>query len=143
MKGADDLIRKIEKIRINAIKKHARKATKKALAPVKADAVENAKEIDDPKTREKIYQNIQIQSGKSNDKNEIKYRVGVKGGAKQNGSKKRGRGGDTFYWRFVELGTATIPAVPFLRRALASNNETSTEIFGQEMWKGIQEDIRG
>lgn len=142
MRGSEELLKTLEKMRLNAVKKHARRAAKKALAPVKSDAIENAKQIDDPNTREKIYQNIQIQTGKTKDKNEVKYRVGVKGGAKQNGVKKRGRGGDTFYWRFVELGTATIPAIPFLRRALAANIEASTEIFGQEMWKGIQEEIK-
>ena len=140
--GLEEVLKKMEQMRLNAQKKHVRKSVRKALIPVRDDAKANAKQIDDPNTREKIYQNIQIQSGKTKNKNEVKYRVGVKGGAKAKGDKKRGRGGDTFYWRFIELGTAKMPAIPFLRSALEKNKQNAITIFAEEMRKGILEDIK-
>ena len=139
--GLDDVLNRMSTMRLNVQKKHAKKAAKKALKPVKDDAVKNAKLIDDPATAEKIHQNIQIQIGKPKNKDEIIFRVGTKGGAKSKNTKKKGKGGDTFYWRFVELGTSTVAAEPFLRPALAKNLDKSTNIFAEELKKDIMGDL--
>jgi len=66
------------------IKKFVRKASRQAMNLVRDAARNNAKSIDDPKTVEKIHKNITVQAGKTKDKNSIRMRVGIKGGAGQN-----------------------------------------------------------
>lgn len=139
--GLDEVLNRMATMRLNVQKKYAKKAAKKALKPVKDDAIKNAKLIDDPATAEKIHQNVQIQIGKPKNKDEIIFRVGIKGGAKSKNTKKKGKGGDTFYWRFVELGTSTIPAAPFLRPALAKNINKATVIFITELKQDIAGDL--
>lgn len=95
---------------------------------------------DDPDTPEKIDLNIVTRKGKS-PPGDIKYRVGVLGGARDYeayGEIKTGKsasanpGGDTFYWRFLEFGTERIRATPFMRPALSENVEKATKRFVRE-----------
>lgn len=116
-----------------AAKRISRKSARKAMAIVRDAARQKAKSFDDPSTNNKIWKQIVVQSGKSRNRDEIVMRVGVKGGARvpytNNAQNRRlGRAGKTykteghhFYWRFLEFGTAYIPAVPFMRPAFNQN----------------------
>lgn len=139
--GLDEVLQKLETMKLNARKKHVKNASKKALVPVRDDAKQKIKTMDDSKTKEKIWRNVQIQSSKSKKKDEIKHHVGVKGGAKAGNNGKKGPGLDTFYWRFLEFGTAKSPANPFLRPAFVQNEHKMIEIFTDEMKKSILEDV--
>lgn len=142
LKGLDDVLKRMENMRVGTKNKHIRKALRKAMVPIRDQAKENAKGIDDPESKEKIWRNIQIQSGKTKNKGEMKYSVGVKGGAKEKGNKKRGPGGDTFYFRFIEFGTSLIRAFPFMRLAFSQRKDEAEAIFVAELKKGIKEELR-
>ena len=122
------------------IKKFVRKAGRQAMNLVRDAARNNAKSIDDPKTVEKIHKNITVQAGKTKDKNSIRIRVGIKGGAGQNQysvSTAGLTGGDTRHWRFIEFGTSTVPAVPFMRPALANNVEAVIGKFSESFMQQL------
>lgn len=134
-------------------KRISRKAARKAMNIVRNAAREKAKTLDDPSTNNKIWKQIVVQSGKSRNKDEIVMRVGVKGGARvsyTNNAQNRslGRAGKTyktdghhFYWRFLEFGTAYIPAVPFMRPALSQNIQAATDKFAQVFMSELDKEL--
>lgn len=131
--GADELKKKLDKLgNAKAAKRIARKAARQAMNIVRDAARANAKALDDPETTEKIWKNIATQSGKSRNRNNVVMRVGVRGGASySNPSPPNVSGGDTRYWRFLELGTSTVPATPFMRPAFNTNAQAVTDKFTQ------------
>lgn len=139
--GLDEVLKRMEKMRVGTKNKHIRKAMRKAMIPIRDQAKENTKKIDDQTTKEKIWRNIRIEQGKIKQNGELTTRVGVAGGAKAGGSKKRGPGGDTWYWRLVELGTSRFPATPFLRTAFEQKKDEAQAIFVAEMRKAILEEL--
>ena len=120
-------------------KNAATRSSRKAMNIVKKAAVLNAKALDDKDSPERIWKNIVTKPGKTKGVDYVVMKVGVKGGAKQYGTNADNRranrigrtyqmqgsktnpGGDTFYWRFPEFGTAHQSATPFLRPALNNN----------------------
>lgn len=138
-------------------KKAATKSARTAMQIVRKAAIRNAMQLDDPKTPERIWRNIVVQAaprlGKRN--GGVAMRVGVRGGARQYGNtrenRRKGRvgatyatagdktnpGGDTWYWRLVEFGTAKTRARPFLTPALSANVQTVTDAVIGNMGKEI------
>ena len=126
-------------------KRIARKAGRQGMNIVRNAARQSARAFDDPSTPTKIWKNIVTQGGRSRDANEVKIRVGIKGGARipytNNAENRRARRvgqsyhnyGSVFYWRFLELGTSKMPAVPFMRPALSNNVSQVTQRFA-EVW---------
>ena len=143
--GLPDFLTKMQQIGSEKeVKRFVRKAGRQAMNIVRDAARANAKAIDDPITVEKIHKNITVQAGKTKDKNSIKIRVGIKGGAGQNQhsvSTAGLSGGDTRHWRFIEFGTSTIPAIPFMRAALANNVEAVIGRFSQSFMQQLNEAI--
>lgn len=147
IEGMNQFKRKIEQLsNPKKAKQIARKAGRQAMNLVRDAARNNARAIDDPQTREKIHKNIVTQGGKSRSSNEIKIRVGIKGGAGQNQysvSTAGLSGGDTRHWRFIEFGQSNVPAVPFMRPALAENLDVVTtkfvQVFDAEITKALSE----
>lgn len=135
--GIDELNRKLKLLTSSkAAKRIARKAARQAMNIVRDAARANAKAIDDPETVEKIWKNIAVSGGKSRNANEIVMRVGVRGGAAQNANTDRAAlsklsGGITTYWRYLEFGSANMPATPFMRPAMSSNIQKVTDKFSQ------------
>ena len=130
------------------VKKFVRKASRQAMNIVRDAARNNAKAIDDPATVEKIHKNITVSSGRTKNKNTLKMRVGIKGGASRNQhsvSTAGLSGGDTRHFRFIEFGTSKIPATPFLRPALANNVDKVitkfVQVFDAEITKALREAI--
>lgn len=116
-------------------KRIARKAMRESMKLVRDAAKLNAKSIDDPVTREKIWKNITMQTVRSSS-NELKIRVGIRGGASQNQYTNTTAlsglpGGVTTYWRFIEFGTSEMAAQPFMRPALANNIDAVSSKFAQ------------
>lgn len=143
--GLPDFLTKMQQIGSEKeVKRFVRKAGRQAMNIVRDAGRANAKAIDDPITVEKIHKNITVQAGKTKDKNSIKIRVGIKGGAGQNQhsvSTAGLSGGDTRHWRFIEFGTSTIPAIPFMRSALANNVEAVIGRFSQSFMQQLNEAI--
>lgn len=125
-----------------------RKAARRAMNVVRDAARENARAIDDPETKARIYKNIVTQAGRTYGGFDVVMRVGIKGGASSNqhSADISGlSGGDTRHWRYIEFGTAHIPAVPFMRPALFNNMQkvlnTFSDEFNMELSKALSERI--
>ena len=131
--GHQDIERKLRELgSATLVRRITRKAARQSMNIVRDAAKENAKRIDDPVTREKIFKNISTSAGKTRDKNTIKMRVGVRGGASfSNPNPPNTSGGDTRHWRWIEFGKTGVPAVPFMRPALAMNIENVINKFSQ------------
>ena len=131
--GHQDIERKLRQLgSVTLVRRITRKAARQSMNIVRDAAKENAKRIDDPVTREKIFKNISTSAGKTRDKNTIKMRVGVRGGASfSNPNPPNTSGGDTRHWRWIEFGKTGVPAVPFMRPALAMNIENVINKFSQ------------
>lgn len=120
--GLDDVLAKIRQLgKPRKVKNAATRASRKAMNIVKKDAVKNAKALDDKETAEKIWKNIVTKPSKTKG-DFVMMKVGVKGGAKKRVGTGNS-GGDTWYWRFKEFGTAHQSATPFLRPAINNNRE--------------------
>ncbi|MDC5446095.1 HK97 gp10 family phage protein [Acinetobacter baumannii] len=134
------------------VKKLARKAAREAINIVRDAARANAKAIDDKDSPAKIWKNIVSRSGKTLNKNAVRERVGVLGGASFGDgkttiiTKKEYKnfvgpinsstvigltGGDTRHWRWIEFGTSEQAARPFMRPALSENTDKVTDKFVQ------------
>ncbi len=145
--GLDDVKNRLQRLaNPRKARSIARKAARQAMNIVRDAARLNAKAIDDPDTREKIWKNVKVSPGKSKNKDVVIMRVGVDGGAAMNANSDRQAlaaksGGNTTYWRFLEFGTSKMPATPFMRPALATNIQQVTnkfaEVFDAELDKEL------
>lgn len=153
IEGLDAVIKKMRALPVDVRMKGARFAGRKAANLIRNAAVENASKINDPATREEIAKNIAVRFSTKESKRtgDVMFRVGVMGGARQyantkeNVRKRRAGatyntdgssgnpGGDTFYWRFVELGTQKVGARPFMQPALANNTAAATTEFTNQL----------
>lgn len=139
LEGLDNVLDTIAtypaRLQRSAVRKSAR-----AAANVMRDAArENAKKLDDPESRERIWKNIVTQESgrRSRQVGGAVMRVGVRGGAKRaakavgelSGSGKGNPGGDTWYWRLVEFGTEHSSAKPFMRPAMKNNVTKAEQVF--------------
>lgn len=142
IKGADEIIKKLERLANEGKLKASRAALLQSANVVKKSAVTKAKAIDDPATANDISKNISVQFDRRSFRRsgDVKYRIGVAGGAKEGGN--GGRGGDTFYWRFHEFGTRHMPARPFLRPAIDENKEAAVDKFAEVMKKQIDKEVK-
>ena len=129
-------------------KKVMTSALRKAAGELRKIAIKNAKAMDDLASPRSIAKNVNIQfaSRSSNKTGDFIMRVGISGGArsprKQNSrryqsrrsQKKRyatgGKGGDTYYWRFLEQGTKNISARSFMVKSM---NEAAPKVISTFM----------
>lgn len=122
-------------------KKGAVRAARKAMRVALNSAKAAARGLDDPESAEKIWRNLAIQNSPKQGRREggVVMRLGVRGGAKRYAdtreNRRKGRvggtyktlgskgnpGGDTWYWRFLELGTERMTEREFLQPALKEN----------------------
>lgn len=123
IKGVTEILAKMAKLEDKPIRNAMRRALRKGAKPIRDAARANAKQIDDPETKEVIAKNIAIAAGGRKRENEVggpMMRVGVMGGARPTKGDNGAPGGNTTYWRFVEFGTSEMKAEPFLRPAGAT-----------------------
>lgn len=160
LQGIDSLVAKLDAVSYDLKRKGGRAALRKAAAMISAKVKESAQRINDPGTSEDISKNITVRWNgrlfKSN--GDLGFRIGVLGGAKQYnnthtrkggrrgsyavGGSDRNPGGDTFYWRFVEFGTSSVAARPFMRPALAQSISEATNTFITEYEKAIDRALK-
>ena len=111
--------------------KNGRKASRKAMTPTFKEVRRKLRAIDRPETpTQKIWRNVALRNKRSS-KGSVGARVGIRGGAKQFQGKGLS-GGDTFYWRFLELGTRHIRPRSYLRSTFDSNVRQIQETFVAE-----------
>ncbi|SUO95260.1 HK97-gp10 family putative phage morphogenesis protein [Suttonella ornithocola] len=134
-----------EKLEAFTDEKRARRiytaASRNAMKETRKKVKQNAARIDDPRTPENISANIatKVNSKHFTRNGNIYARVGVTGGA-QKGKGGGGKGGDTYYWRFLEFGTSKMPARPFIRPAMDADQITGA--YASELSKAIEREIK-
>lgn len=135
IQGLDAVLKKMRALPVDVRKKGARFAGRKAANLIKDAAVQNAARIDDPATRDEIAKNIAVRFSNRTFKRtgDIMFRIGLLGGARQADENEGNPGGKTFHWRFVELGTETMPARPFMRPAATENAEAAASEFTSQL----------
>lgn len=129
IEGLDPVIKKLRALPERFAKRGMRRALRKGANVVRDAARDNAKQIDDPETRERIWKNISVQGGGSRREKQAggpMMRVGVRGGARHHDEQSDLPGGNTTHWRWIEFGSANNPAQPFMRPALANNVDAAT-----------------
>ena len=147
IEGLDEVQEKLKRLgNPRLMKNAARRSARKAMAIVRDAARSGAKNIDDPQTSEKIWKNIAIAAGKTKDPNVVVMRVGVRGGAAQNANTDKAAlsklsGGITTYWRYLEFGSANMPATPFMRPALSNNISQVTNQFAASFNQEIEKEL--
>lgn len=121
-------------------------ALRKAALVIRDEAIQRAPE-DSGALKKNIVAQRDSKPGRSGAAE--RFRVGVKGGAKQYANttknQRAGRvgqeyktGGSTFYWRFLEFGTEKRAPRPFLAPAFNAKAQEAIDTFAREVWKGIE-----
>src|SRR5690606_36689707 len=131
IEGQDEVVRKHRAMPDKFTVRGIRRALRKGAKAVRKAARNNAKRIDDPETRERIWKNISVQGGGRRREKQAggpMMRVGVRGGARplKKGTETGLPGGNTTHWRFVEFGTSKAAVRTFMRPALANNVDAAT-----------------
>ena len=164
LKGMAELRVKLKKLPEELRLRGFRSGMRTAAKVVEAAAKMNAHQINDPKSPEVIAKNITTRFSPKDYKKHgrIMFRVGLSGGAREYAKTKdnvrKGRvgkhyqtggtfiggqpGGDTWYWRLVELGTSKVRARPFMLPALEKNAETVAQVAQTEITKAIDKAVR-
>lgn len=144
--GLDAISEKLKAVSGTVKQKRGRAALRKAgMIIVKAAAA--AVEVDDdPETQRSIARNVSIQwnNRRYRSTGDLAFRIGVRGGAviPKGTPIPDGVKAATPHWRFIEFGTKTSIAKPFLRPAMANNIEAVTSSFTTELEKAIDKAIR-
>jgi HK97 gp10 family phage protein len=120
--GAEAIVKKLKALPAKLQDAAGKRSARRAMAIVRSAARAGAQRLDDPTTGESIARNVYLQQSRRQSARVggVVMRVGIIGGARKGGP-GGGPGGDTFYWRFIELGTEKKAARPFLRPALEGN----------------------
>lgn len=122
LKGADELSRVFKTLPSEVQRQVVIPAAKDAMGVVLQAAKVNWTKIDDPTTFPDISKNVAMIEDKKyfEETGSTKISVGIR-------KRKRGvGGGNTFYWKHLELGTIYIRAYAPMRRAL---NENTSAVF--------------
>lgn len=114
---------RLKDITDKAAKKALRSAVRKAMNKVRKDARDNA-----PKDSGLLDENFALLTRVKG--SEVIAKVGIRGGAKENET-------SPFYFRFIELGTKTIKAKPFLQPALENNGQDILDTVVEELKKAL------
>lgn len=158
--GLDEVQEKLRQLgNARKAKNAATRSSRKAMNIVKKAAVQNAKALDDKDSPERIWKNIITKAGKTKGVDNVVMKVGVKGGARKYGANadnrragrvgrryqtqgdKKNPGGDTWYFRLVEYGSATNNANPFMRPALNNNMDAVQAEFKRSFLEELDKEI--
>jgi len=126
--GLPELARKLKKLPDDLRRKELDKAVAAG-----ARIIRNAAKQRAAKRSGVLARNIVVRKEKKKFKRgrDSVYRVGVLHG-------KGARGGDPYYFRFVEFGTSKMPARPFLRPALHSNGDAAIGAMAAKLRVALQ-----
>lgn len=153
-----DVINRLSQLPDKLQKKGAVRASRLAMRVALNAAKAAARGFDDPQSAERIWRNVVIQNSARQGKRVggVVMRLGVMGGAKQYGdtreNRRKGRvgqtyktlgsknnpGGDTWYWRFLELDPRRTRAQPFLVPALEQNAQLIEGLLAQYLEREIE-----
>lgn len=168
--GLDDVLKKMDGL-VHDIKfKGGRFALRRAARVLQQQAIENAERLNDPETTEEIAKNVVVRwSGRRYRRTgDLMFRIGILGGARSSsksavkserrrrragikslkelgeieGKGKGNPGGDTYYWRFLEFGTAKMAARPFMRPVPGQAGQKAVSEFVTQYGKALDRAIR-
>lgn len=139
--GLDEVIEKMRLLgKPKKVKNAATRSARKAMNIVNKAAKANAKKFDDKGSGNKIWKNIVTKPGKTKGSDFVMMKVGIKGGAKKTAGTGNS-GGDTWYWRFKELGTSRSAAEPFMRPAFSNNKDAVQDEFFTDFKEQLDKEI--
>lgn len=160
IEGLDEVIARMRTLgEPRKVKNAATRSARKAMNIVRKAAIENAKGLDDKDSSNRIWKNIITRPSKTKGYGYLMMRVGVKGGARkypntapnrrrgvagqtyETGGSSKNSGGDTWYWRFLEYGSATNSASPFMRPALNNNKDAAEAEFKRSFSEELDKEI--
>jgi HK97 gp10 family phage protein len=144
IEGFGEVIGKLKELKAEPRKKSTRFALRKAANVVRDAAKAGAEKVDDPKTPTNIAANVVVRADTRHlrEAGELKFSVGIRGGSTSKRKNASNPGGDTYYWRFLEFGTAKMAAQPFMRPAMESSIAPATDEFVKQFDKAIVRAIR-
>jgi HK97 gp10 family phage protein len=135
--GFDELAKKLKALGPKVAKNGLRRATSAGAAIVRNDARARAP-VDTGEMKRDIMMKREKDARGAETTGAV-YSVFVRSGKKSRmAGKKRNVDRDSYYWKFVEFGTANSPAQPFLRPAFEANKGTAIEAIGKSLDETIQ-----
>lgn len=146
IEGLAEIERKLKLLPERVGRNAMRRALRKGANVIRDAARANAKRIDDPETREMIWKNIAVSGGGRRREKQAggpMMRVGVRGGARplKRGTDTGLPGGNTTYWRFVELGTSQVRAQPFLTPAGVEKAQAAYDAIAADAIKQLDKEL--
>lgn len=127
LEGLEGIEKKLKELPQKFAYRGMRRALRRGANVIRDHARGNARQFDDPRTREQIARNVAVAGGGRSRENQAggpMMRVGMLGGARFNPSASGLPGGNTTgYWRMLEFGTSTQKAQPFMRSAIVTGAE--------------------
>ncbi|MNM24927.1 hypothetical protein D3C81_353670 [compost metagenome] len=152
--GLDGVKAKMAQLKHEASYKGGRAALRKATIVLREQARANARRLDDHESTEAIWKNVELRwNGRAFKRNgQLAFRLGVLGGARYSRYQKDGKstaqrassnpGGDTWYWRMLEFGTAKMAARPFLRPVADQAGQKAIDTFAREFNAALDRALR-
>jgi HK97 gp10 family phage protein len=135
--GFKELAEALKKLGPKVAKNGLRRATSAGAAIVRNDARARAP-VDTGEMKRDIMMK-RARDVKGGDTTGAQYIVYVRSGKKSRlAGKKRDIQRDSYYWKFIEFGTAKMAAKPFLRPAFEANKEAAVEAIGKSLDETIQ-----
>lgn len=130
IKGLKEVIKTFGKVPDGVKRRALRQGLAAGGEVYRIGAIQNAMGIDDPNTKAAIWKNIRNVYGvkRSRISRNVVQMVTVR---------NTKRGGDTFYWRFVEFGTSHSRAKPFMRPAFESLSGLAIRETAEEMTRRL------
>lgn len=106
-----------------------------------AEVLKNEVQRRAPEKTGKLKRNVVVVTQKSKRKGEVSSGVHIRGTNSQgNNSNVKVKGNNSrnaYYWRFLELGTVKMPAVPFIRPAFDARENEAAEAAIRQMNQSI------
>lgn len=136
--GLEDIARDLQTLSKAENNKVLRDSTRAGAEVLRQEVIDRA-----PEQTGKLKKNVVVVTQKSRRRGEISSGVHIRGVNPRTGNSdntmKASNKRNAFYWRFVELGTATAPAHPFVRPAFDTRQEEAAQAAMNRMNKAIDE----
>lgn len=145
--GIEELLGKLDEVSDDIKIKGGRFALRKAAQKLRDQVKMNADRVDDPESDARISDNVveRFSARLFKRTGNLGFRVGVMGGAGGNKPAEAFAGlpgGDTRHWRFLEFGTAKMPAKPFMRPAIDQAGQDIVNEFSAQYIKALDRAIK-
>ena len=136
LSGFRELAAALKELPQRVARKHLRGSTSKGARVIRNEARSLA-----PKDTGEMAKDIMIKRERSEGDHVASFSVFVRTGKKSRlAGRARDVDKDSYYWRFLEFGTAKMPAQPFMRPAFEAKKEEAVDAIGEELDRRIQKE---